>query len=319
MANTKISALTSATTPLAGTETLPIVQSSTTKQVSVANLTAGRAVTMLSGAIGAANAKKTLAVVETTSASTTPGTNPVVWIGGGTGSTSTLSEIGFTYGFTGAYTETYAPVTIGYQLTSGSGYTKGDIVFTTRNVITDTAPTEQFRIMATGDVTVKTGNIIPSTAAKGINFTANTPAAGKTSQLLNWYEEGTWTPTVTGSTTNPTVSYSLQRGRYTRIGRLVTLECYLSWSSLSGGSGNAQISGLPFTVDGSTGAYGGGAISLLDGVTFYAGRTAANVQPQASTSNLYIYQFGSLVTSSATAVSQLSSAGSIVFTITYSV
>lgn len=43
MANSKISALTSATTPLAGTETLPIVQSSTTKQVSVANLTAGRA------------------------------------------------------------------------------------------------------------------------------------------------------------------------------------------------------------------------------------------------------------------------------------
>lgn len=44
MANTKISALTSATTPLAGTEVLPVVQSSTTKQVSVANLTAGRAV-----------------------------------------------------------------------------------------------------------------------------------------------------------------------------------------------------------------------------------------------------------------------------------
>jgi hypothetical protein len=47
MANSKISALTSATTPLAGTETLPVVQSSTTKQVSVANLTAGRAVSGL--------------------------------------------------------------------------------------------------------------------------------------------------------------------------------------------------------------------------------------------------------------------------------
>ena len=39
MANSKISALTSATTPLAGTETLPIVQSSATKQVSVNDLT----------------------------------------------------------------------------------------------------------------------------------------------------------------------------------------------------------------------------------------------------------------------------------------
>ena len=48
MADLKISALTASTTPLAGTEVLPIVQSSTTKQVSVANLTAGRAVSMLS-------------------------------------------------------------------------------------------------------------------------------------------------------------------------------------------------------------------------------------------------------------------------------
>jgi hypothetical protein len=44
MADTKISALPASTVPLAGTEVLPIVQSSATKQVSVANLTAGRAV-----------------------------------------------------------------------------------------------------------------------------------------------------------------------------------------------------------------------------------------------------------------------------------
>lgn len=48
MADLKISALTASTTPLAGTEVLPIVQSGTTKQVSVANLTAGRAVSTLS-------------------------------------------------------------------------------------------------------------------------------------------------------------------------------------------------------------------------------------------------------------------------------
>jgi hypothetical protein len=44
MADTKISALPASTTPLAGTEALPIVQSGVTKQVSVANLTAGRAI-----------------------------------------------------------------------------------------------------------------------------------------------------------------------------------------------------------------------------------------------------------------------------------
>lgn len=43
MADTKISGLPASTTPLAGTEVLPIVQSGATKQVSVANLTAGRA------------------------------------------------------------------------------------------------------------------------------------------------------------------------------------------------------------------------------------------------------------------------------------
>jgi hypothetical protein len=44
MADKKISARTRATTPLAGTEVLPIVQGGATKQVSVANLTAGRAI-----------------------------------------------------------------------------------------------------------------------------------------------------------------------------------------------------------------------------------------------------------------------------------
>ena len=44
MADAKISALPASTTPLAGTEVLPIVQSGVTKQVSVANLTASRAV-----------------------------------------------------------------------------------------------------------------------------------------------------------------------------------------------------------------------------------------------------------------------------------
>jgi hypothetical protein len=44
MADKKISALTGASTPLAGTEVLPIVQSGSTVKVSVANLTAGRSI-----------------------------------------------------------------------------------------------------------------------------------------------------------------------------------------------------------------------------------------------------------------------------------
>ena len=48
MADVKISGLPAATTPLAGTEVLPIVQSTTTKKVSIADVTAGRAVSALS-------------------------------------------------------------------------------------------------------------------------------------------------------------------------------------------------------------------------------------------------------------------------------
>jgi hypothetical protein len=44
MADKKISALTASTTPLAGTEVLPIVQGGSTVKVSIANVTAGRAV-----------------------------------------------------------------------------------------------------------------------------------------------------------------------------------------------------------------------------------------------------------------------------------
>ena len=47
MADVKISALPASATPLAGTEVLPIVQGTTTKQVAVSDLTAGRTVSAL--------------------------------------------------------------------------------------------------------------------------------------------------------------------------------------------------------------------------------------------------------------------------------
>jgi len=132
MADLKISQLTGATTPLAGTEVLPIVQSGATKQVSVANLTAGR--------------------------------------------------------------------------------------------------------------TQTSNGIVQGSAATGYNFTANTPAAGMTSQLLNWYEEGTWTPAVSGF---GTVSYTTQNGKYTRTGNLVHITGKVSFSGASGTSA-VSITGLPY-------------------------------------------------------------------------
>ena len=93
-----------------------------------------------------------------------------------------------------------------------------------------------------------TGNLVPGTAAKGINFTANTPASGMTSQLLNWYEEGTFTPQLLGGTTNPTVTYTTQSGYYTRVGRLVTCQIYIEISGATGGSGTLLVN-LPFTAN----------------------------------------------------------------------
>jgi hypothetical protein len=68
-------------------------------------------------------------------------------------------------------------------------------------------------------------NVVPA-AAKGMNFSGNTPAAGMTSQLLNWYEEGTWTPAdVSGAGLSLTTAQS----RYTRIGRLVQASFILTY------------------------------------------------------------------------------------------
>jgi hypothetical protein len=93
---------------------------------------------------------------------------------------------------------------------------------------------------------MSTGNLVPSTAAKGVNFTANTAAAGMTSQLLNWYEEGTWTPTIIGTTTSGVGVYTTQTGKYTRIGRAVNFYCLVVWVAHTG-TGNMQIGTLPFT------------------------------------------------------------------------
>jgi hypothetical protein len=86
------------------------------------------------------------------------------------------------------------------------------------------------------------GNLVIGTSGKGIDFSA-TPGTG-TSELLADYEEGTWTPSLGGSTT-----YSGQVGTYTKIGNLVEVNFSLNITSIGSGS-TSQISGLPFTPGG---------------------------------------------------------------------
>jgi hypothetical protein len=93
-----------------------------------------------------------------------------------------------------------------------------------------------------------TGNLIPGTAAKGINFTANTPASGKTSQLLNWYEEGTFVATLTPNTSGSITLSSNNTLSYTRMGRVVVVNGLIDVASVSLPVGTSvQITTLPFT------------------------------------------------------------------------
>jgi hypothetical protein len=75
-------------------------------------------------------------------------------------------------------------------------------------------------------------------------YLGGTGAANK----LDDYEEGTWTPTLTGSSGAPSsVTYSIRDAVYTKVGRLVQVSCRVVTTSYSGGSGEWTISGLPFT------------------------------------------------------------------------
>jgi len=102
-------------------------------------------------------------------------------------------------------------------------------------------------ITASADLTISGANLVIGTAAKGINFTANTPQAGKTSQLLNWYEEGTWTPNQ-GSGLVVVGTFS-STGTYTRIGRQVTAYISIvgSTSVALVGSNQPVTTNLPFS------------------------------------------------------------------------
>ena len=76
-----------------------------------------------------------------------------------------------------------------------------------------------------------------------------TQIASADGNTLDDYEEGTWNPTWQGSASNPTVTYDINRfGKYTKIGNVVFISARVGISTITGGSGNANIGGLPFTV-----------------------------------------------------------------------
>jgi hypothetical protein len=92
------------------------------------------------------------------------------------------------------------------------------------------------------------GNATPSTSGAGITFPA-TQSASTDANTLDDYEEGSWTPTFEGGTTNPTLTYAAQVARYTKIGNVVTVNGRIRVGAISSaGSGTCFIAGLPFAT-----------------------------------------------------------------------
>jgi hypothetical protein len=146
----------------------------------------------------------------------------------------------------------------------------------------------------------------------GINFPA-TQVASANANTLDDYEEGNFTPVVQGSTTAGAGTYSSQSGRYTKTGRLVTVEIYLAWSAHTG-SGNFQIGGLPFNSNSSV--YSGASIGLVNNIALSANNTIAAFN-QTNTSYINIVQ--TPVGGGAFTDVPLDTSGLIVLTCTYSV
>ena len=80
-----------------------------------------------------------------------------------------------------------------------------------------------------------------ATFSNGINL-GNTASA--TATTLDGYEEGTWTPALTGTTETIPSGYNV--GKYVRIGSLVWINWYSGAMTLASSSSSAIITGLPF-------------------------------------------------------------------------
>ena len=96
--------------------------------------------------------------------------------------------------------------------------------------------------------------------------------------LLDDYEEGTFTPSWGGSATAGTVSGTFN-GTYTKIGRVVYCTITLSACNLTGASGALQLTGLPFSA--ASGNLKSGGTAYLEGVTpsfSYTPQTGSHVQ-----------------------------------------
>jgi hypothetical protein len=101
-----------------------------------------------------------------------------------------------------------------------------------------TSDTERMRILSTGNILSLSGGSTTATGT-GIAFPA-TQSASSDANTLDDYEEGTYTATMTCSTSG-TITLGTNTLSYTKIGRQVTVTGYLAASAISSPTGAIYI------------------------------------------------------------------------------
>ena len=99
---------------------------------------------------------------------------------------------------------------------------------------------------------------------KGIDFSAVTGGTGTaTANVLNDYEEGTWVPGVSFGGGVTGIVYSENSGKYTKIGRQVTVSAFIDFSNKGSSTGNVLITGLPFTIGAANSNYTAASLVIV--------------------------------------------------------
>ena len=172
-----------------------------------------------------------------------------------------------------------------------------------------------FYVQGDGDIEVKTGNLVIGTAGKGIDFSATGNISGTSSELLDDYEEGTYTATITPSGSG-SIGLSAGYGSYTKIGNLVTVNASCNTNAISSPVGYFKVS-LPFTCN-TTNQNGRAAASIyIDGLagnktSEFIGLTIEN------TTECRIY-IGDAAVNVADSAQQLDASSYILISVTYRV
>ena len=125
--------------------------------------------------------------------------------------------------------------------------------------------TKKMSVNSGGNVDIVDGNLVFETAGHGIDFSATSDgSATVTSEVLDDYEEGNGSPTVSFLTSGTATVAPGGTFKYVKIGDLVTFSFEFNLSAVSNPSGSVKI-GLPFASGG--GVYSAGAVRLFN-VTF---------------------------------------------------